>query len=57
VSSHQVDIQCFHFNLPSEAAVSQPEVQEDKVSKLQMDSEVEGILEKVDNVIGDLQPC
>ena len=51
VSSHQVDIQCFHFNPPSEAAVSQPEVQDAKISKLQMAPEAEDILDKVDSTI------
>jgi hypothetical protein len=51
VSSHQVDIQCFHFNPPSEAAVNQPEVKEAKVSKLKMAPEVEDILDKVDSIM------
>jgi hypothetical protein len=58
VSSHQVDIQSFHSIRypPLEAAVSRPEVQEAKVSKLQMASEVEveDILDKVDNVMGKM---
>ena len=54
VSTHQVDIQCFHFNPPSEAAVSQPEVQEAKVSKLKMATEAEDILDKVDNIMGKM---
>ena len=55
VSSHQVDIQCFHFNPPSEAAVSQPEVQETKVSKLKMATEAEDILDKVDHIMGEMR--
>ena len=56
VSSHQVDIQSFHSIRypPPEAAVSQPEVQEAKVSKLKMASELEDILNKVDNVMGKM---
>jgi hypothetical protein len=51
-----VDIQSLHSIRypPPEAAVSQPEVQEAKVSKLKMTSEVEGILDKVDNVMGKM---
>jgi hypothetical protein len=53
-----VDIQCFHFNPPSEAAVNQPEAQEAKVSKLKMAHEAENILDKVDGimVMMDLYP-
>ena len=56
VSSHQVNIQCLHSIRypPPEAAVSQPEVQEAKVSKLKMASELEDILNKVDNVMGKM---
>ena len=54
VSSHQVDIQCLRSIKypPPEAAVSQPEVQEAKVSKLQMASEVEDIVREVDSIMG-----
>jgi hypothetical protein len=54
VSSHQVDIQCFHLNPPSETAVSHPEVQEAKVSKMQMASEVEDIVREVDSIMGKM---
>ena len=53
VSSHQVDIQCFHFN-PPEATASQPEVQEAEVSKLQMAYQVEDIVREVDSIMGKM---
>ena len=55
VSSHQVDIQCFHFNPPSEAAVSEPEVKEAMARKLQMPSEAEYVLLRVDCLMDRLE--
>ena len=57
ISSHQVDIQSFHSITypPPEAAVSKPEAQEAKVSKLQMASEAEDILDKVDSIMGEMR--
>jgi hypothetical protein len=57
VSSHQVDIKCVHsIRYPTpEAAVSEPEVKEAMARKLQMTSEAEYVLLRVDCLMDRLE--